>query len=335
MEESGIYIMTNPEISNSEIKYYTFDEALALVKLNVDKTLKQSPKMIQAYMVHLAKSQGKFLRGRALLVCALNDKNEIHENAVYLAVSIELLHLATLVHDDVIDDSDLRRGKETLQKKFGKKKAVICGDYLLSLALTIAAQSKEKADFADFFLPNFVSRICLGELEQYANNGNLKLSAFRYLKIIRGKTAALFEGAFLAGAIFSKEEKEYQNEYAKLGRYIGMIFQLSDDCIDFESTELDAKKPVGKDYEDGVITLPLIYTIKKNPEFKRDIDKGLLGTDEIIKQVLRFDGIGFTKGISKGYYRKAFIIIENLEVAIEKRQKLIDILEKSYNGITK
>lgn len=335
MEESGIYIMTKPETNSSEIKYYTFDEAVDLTKVIVDKSLNQAPKMIKEYMSHLAKSQGKYLRASGILVCALNDKGQVHENAVYLAVSIELLHLATLVHDDVIDDSDLRRGKETLQKKFGKKKAVICGDYLLSLALRMTVQLKEKEKYTEFFLPNFVSRVCLGELEQYSNNGNLKLSSFRYLKIIRGKTAALFEGAFLAGAIFSGEEESWEKEYAKLGRYVGMIFQLSDDCIDFEATERDAKKPVGKDYEEGVITLPLIHAIKENEEFKSKLKTGLLDTDEIIRQVIRFDGIGFTKRISKGYYTKARNIIEKLEVSVEKRSKLTDILEKSYNGITK
>ncbi len=332
--------MTKLEINNSgsihsDIKYYTFDEALDLTKASVEKLLVQAPHMVRDYTKHLSKSQGKFVRAKGLLVCALNRENEIHENAVYMAVSIEILHLATLVHDDIIDDSDLRRGNETLQKKYGKKKAVICGDYLLSLALRNLSLLKEKENYTEFFLPNFVSRVCLGELEQYANNGNLNISTFRYLKIIRGKTAALFEGAFLAGAIFSGEQEKYQNQYAKLGRYIGMIFQLTDDCIDFEASEAEAKKPVGKDYEEGVITLPLIHAIKQNEDFSTNIKTGGIHIEEIINLVIKFDGIGFTKGISKGYYNKASLVIDGLETNIEKKGKLIDILEKSYNGITK
>ena len=327
--------INNADINNSDIKYYKFDDAFDLTKASVEKLLVQAPHMVRDYTKHLSKSQGKFVRAKALLVCGMNNQNEIHENAVHLAVSMEILHLATLVHDDIIDDSDLRRGNETLQKKYGKKKAVICGDYLLGLSLRNLSQLKEKGNYTEFFLPNYVSRVCLGELEQYSNNGNLNISTFRYLKIIRGKTAALFEGAFLAGAIFSGEEEKYRSQYAKLGRYIGMIFQLTDDCIDFEASEAEAKKPVGRDYEEGVITLPLIYAIKQNEEFNNNIKTGKINVEEIIKLVLKFDGIGFTKGISKGYYKKAGIIIDTLEINAEKKGKLMNILEKSYNGITK
>src|SRR5665648_910007 len=149
--------MTKPEINhsgsnnldsnNSDIKYYKFDEAFDLTKSSVEKLLVQAPHMIREYTKHLSKSQGKFVRAKALLVCALNSQNQIHENAVHVAVSIEILHLATLVHDDIIDDSDLRRGNETLQKKYGKKKAVICGDYLLGLSLRNLSQLKEKGNY--------------------------------------------------------------------------------------------------------------------------------------------------------------------------------------------
>ena len=335
MEESGTCIMIKPEINTLKLNYYTLDEAFELTKISVEKLLIRAPHMVREYTMHLSESQGKFVRARGLLVCAQNSLNEIHENAVSLAVSIEILHLATLVHDDIIDDSDLRRGKETLQKKIGKKKAVICGDYLLSLALKNLFLLKEKEKYTEFFLPNFVSRLCLGELEEYSNNGNLEMSTLKYLKIIRGKTAALFEGAFLAGAIFSGEEEKNQSQYAKLGRYIGMIFQLSDDCLDFEASEVEAKKPVGKDYEVGVITLPLIFAIKQNIEFSDKIKTGKMKIEEIIRLVIKFDGIGFAKGISKGYYKKAGIIIDKLEINALKKSELIDILEKSHNGITK
>ena len=327
--------MIKPEINTLKLNYYTLDEAFEMTKISVEKLLIRAPHMVREYTMHLSESQGKFVRARGLLVCAQNSLNEIHENAISLAVSIEILHLATLVHDDIIDDSDLRRGKETLQKKIGKKKAVICGDYLLSLALKNLFLLKEKEKYTEFFLPNFVSRLCLGELEEYSNNGNFEMSTLKYLKIIRGKTAALFEGAFLAGAIFSGEEEKNQSQYAKLGRYIGMIFQLSDDCLDFEASEVEAKKPVGKDYEEGVITLPLIFAIKQNIEFSDKIKTGKMKIEEIIRLVIKFDGIGFAKGISKGYYKKAGIIIDKLEINALKKSELIDILEKSHNGITK
>lgn len=162
-----------------------------------------------------------------------------------------MLHLATLVHDDVIDDADLRRGIPTLQRMYGRRTAVICGDYLLAASLRLAAQVGDRERYLDLRLPDYVGRICLGELGQHLNNGNLELTAYRYLKIIGGKTAALFEAAFYAGALFFTEEERLIRRYARLGRQIGMIFQLTDDCIDFESDEATAKKPVRSDYEQG------------------------------------------------------------------------------------
>ena len=327
--------MTNRKINQPEIRYYNFIEAMALVMEAVENNLLQAPLLVREYTKHLAKSQGKYIRAKGLLICSMNQENLVHENAVHLAVSIEILHLATLVHDDIIDDSDVRRGEETLQKKFGKKRAVLCGDYLLSLSLKNSMSIKERDHYTEFNLPDYVSRLCLGELEQYANNGNLELSTYRYLKIIRGKTASLFEGAFIAGGIFSGEDKQAQSAYGKLGRYMGMIFQLTDDCIDFEASESQAQKPVGKDYEDGVITLPLIYALKQNRELGVKLGQGRLGKEEIINQVFRLGGITFTKNVSKGYYEKSLRMMEGLNVSKEKSTMLVDLLNKAYKGVTK
>ena len=172
------------------------------------------------------------IRAAALLACAQGEDGGIPADAAELAAAVEMLHLATLVHDDVIDDADLRRGIPTLQRMYGRRTAVICGDYLLAASLRLAAQVGDRERYLDLRLPDYVGRICLGELGQHLNNGNLELTAYRYLKIIGGKTAALFEAAFYAGALFFTEEERLIRRYARLGRQIGMIFQLTDDCIE-------------------------------------------------------------------------------------------------------
>lgn len=327
--------MTNLEINQQVLEYFELEEALDKTKAKVDKLLNGAPYIIRDYTKHLSRSQGKFIRARGLLASSLDSSNRVSENAITMAAAIELLHLATLVHDDVIDDSDLRRGEETLQKKYGKRKAVICGDYLLSLALRQTEHIKDKGKYLDLNLPSFVSRICLGEMDQYTNNGNLKLSSLRYLKIIRGKTAAMFEAAFLAGGIFSNEGEEYHNEYSKLGRYLGMIFQLTDDCIDFESKEEEALKPVGRDFQAGVITLPLIYVMKENNDFKQMLTSGIINTDEIINQVINYKGIEYAKKVSKSYYDKSLSIINKLSISNTKREVMIGLLDKAYIGLKK
>ena len=324
--------MINPQVVQSDAIFFSLEESIDKTKALVETSLLKAPRIIRDYTTHLAKSQGKYIRARGLLVSALNEENLIHENSVIMGAAIELLHLATLVHDDVIDDSDLRRGQETLQKRFGKRKAVICGDYLLSLALRLASQIKNRENYLDYDLPSFVSRVCLGELDQYSNNSNLDLSTIRYLKIIRGKTAALFEASFLAGGIFSNECKHQKQEYAKIGRYVGMIFQLTDDCIDFEASREEAQKPVGRDLEAGVVTLPVIHAMKVSLEFKNLIKKGITNSD-LITMVTNYGGILYTKRISASYYQKACDIINTMRISDLKRTEMMGILNKAFNGI--
>lgn len=154
-------------------------------------------------------------------------------------------------------DADIRRGELSLQKKFGRRTSVICGDYLVCMAMKIAvsaAEESEQEDNMKFQMPDYMSRVCLGELYQHINNGNVDLSVRQYLRIVSGKTAALFEASFYAGAAFIEDDIRIVKKYAKLGRYVGMIFQLTDDCMDFEESEETAKKPVQSDYEQNVIT---------------------------------------------------------------------------------
>jgi heptaprenyl diphosphate synthase len=226
------------------ITYIDLKSALSKSKEEVDRALYSSPLLVRTYVKHLTGTKGKFIRAVSLLACAMNKDAQVDINAVKFASAIELLHLATLVHDDVIDDADIRRGTPTLQKMFGKRTAVICGDYLLSVALKLASSVSNKKDYLDINMPDYVSRVCAGELNQHVNNGNYDLTVYKYLKIISGKTAALFEASFFAGAVLCGCDSSELKLYKKMGRCLGMIFQLIDDCMDFEATESVAQKPV-------------------------------------------------------------------------------------------
>jgi heptaprenyl diphosphate synthase len=324
--------MINKSINNKidENLLITYDEAFESVTGEVDRILSSSPVIIRSYTKHLTKSKGKYIRTHSLLACAEDDNGLINPNAVKFAAAVELLHLATLVHDDVIDNASLRRGAETLQKKYGKRTAVICGDYLLAISLKIAASVSNKEDFLDLDMSDYVSKVCLGELNQHINNFNLNLSVYKYLKIISGKTAALFEASFYAGAILCEKEKLVINKYKELGRYIGMIFQLTDDCMDFETTVEVAKKPVQSDFEQGVVTLPLIYALKNVTGFKEKIETNEVSTNDINETVLKSGGLNFTHMFAKKYYNKSLNIISALNVAEEKNKRLKNILDKAY-----
>ena len=137
----------------------------------------------------------------------MDQDDLITPDAVKLSAAVEIMHLATLVHDDVIDNAELRRGELSLQKKYGRRTAVICGDYLLCMALKTASLIEDREEYVKRSFPDYMSKVCLGELNQHINNGNFDLSVYRYLKIIAGKTAALFEAFFHAGAVLSVKEE--------------------------------------------------------------------------------------------------------------------------------
>ncbi len=306
----------------------SYDTAFNNVQDEIQKALSSPPPLIRQFTEYLSRSRGKYIRTQALLTCAMDRDGNIHPDGVKFAAAIEILHLATLVHDDVIDDADLRRGIPTFQKKFGKKTAVICGDYLLCVALTTAASAANIREYTELELPDYVSKICTGELNQHLNSFNFKLTVREYLRIISGKTAALFEASYYGGVILSEEDKDKSSEFQKLGRYTGMIFQLMDDCADFEE-DMDAeKKPVQSDFEQGVITLPLVIALR-DPFLKNRAENQDITRAEINEAVKKSGGISFTKMLAGRYYDKSVHIINELDIGKEKRQKLFMILNKS------
>lgn len=309
------------------------NDAFEMVKQEVNNALIASPPIIRNYTHHLSLARGKFIRAYALLVCNLDSEGAVSRSAVKLAAAIELLHLATLVHDDVIDNADTRRGIDTLQKKFGKRSAVICGDYLLCVAIKKASEISNKNKYAELDLALYMEKICLGELNQHLNNNNINLSVRQYLKIISGKTAALFEAACYCGGVVSDFDDKELSKYKRFGHYLGMIFQLTDDCIDFEETEISAKKPVQSDYEQGVITLPLIYAFAKGNQLKNKAENQELSREEINKSVASLGGIKLTKALSQRYFKKAGAIIANLDASDSKKELLTEVLKKAYYGL--
>lgn len=309
-----------------------FETAFEKTREEIDRVLLSAPLLIRTYTSHLTLAHGKFIRARAVLACAMDEEDCIPEDAVIFAAAIELLHLATLVHDDIMDDAALRRGVETLQKKFGKRTAVICGDYLLSAALKELAQIEDTDKYKNLDVSDYVGQICMGELGQSANNFNYGLSMSGYLRIINGKTAALFEASYFAGAAVGERDEKRLRLYRRLGRYTGIIFQLTDDCIDYECDAKTAGKSVRSDYEQGVITLPVIHTFHNKPELKKQAEAGDLSTEELLDEVKKCGGVDFTHRTAKRYYEKASEALKELHFSQRKEELLRELLDKSYYG---
>ncbi len=306
-----------------------YDAAYESTKGEIHRLLSSAPLIIRQYTQHLLGAQGKHIRALCLLCCSMNDQNLIGENAIKLAAATEILHLATLVHDDVIDNADTRRGIPSLQKKFGKRTAVICGDYLFSVALTLAASVSNKKDYAEYQLPDYVAQICFGELSQHIHNGDLDLSEMQYFKIISGKTAALFEASFHAGALLCGCGEAEAKQYKRLGWYTGMIFQIKDDCNDFESTQEILKKNVQSDYEQNVVTLPLIHALGASPEFKQKVKAQKITRRELNRSVAEMNGLLYAHSVAQKFYDKSLQIVSALHLTEEKRTRIMSILNKA------
>ena len=316
---------------NKEV--YDFDAAFKLVQQETKRILTKGPSLISGYVSYMSDATGKMMRATALLAASMDENEMVPYDAIIFASAVEILHLATLVHDDIMDDADLRRGQVTLQKKAGKRNAVICGDYLLAAAINQLSKVSDADKYKDFDFSKYVERIALGELRQNINNKNYRLKTFRYLTIIDGKTAALFEAAYHAGALAGNASKEKVKFFRNLGRYTGIIFQLTDDCIDYEISEELALKPVQSDFENGVVTLPLIHAFENNPALIEKAENGQLNSKEVFEEVTKSGGVKFTHDMAKTYYDKAKNAADALSLTPKQQQILGGLLERAYVGL--
>ena len=308
-------------------------KALLASNEQVKSALNASVPGLSEMTSYLSQSTGKGIRALLLLTSSMGQEGKVPEDAKSAASAIELLHMATLIHDDVMDDADLRRGQPTLHKKFDTKSAVLCGDYLLSQSmLMITNMDKKRAeDIEDHNLlisrfSRALASVCRGEYTQHINASNLDINLLTYLKIISGKTAELFSLSAYAGAILAGESAP--SEFRRFGRYLGMAFQILDDCKDYDLTEEQAKKPVGNDIKNGVITLPLILAMGKNPKL-REIAKEVITaqkhTDEIVKLVRNSGGSKAAKNIAERYLQFASNSLKS--VLPEKRKAMLSLLD--------
>ncbi len=328
VNKSNLALLNAPAPSTERLEY---DDAFRLTEQEIQKLLKTAPPLIRPQTSHLAQASGKGIRARALLACALGRDGLVGPGAVKAAAAVELLHLATLIHDDVIDDADLRRGIETLHVKFGRKIAILCGDYLFCLAFDLAsAIPPREADHNKIgsVLPSYFTEICLGEIGECSNTGNLELTEREYFKIIYGKTAALFQAAFHAGFLLSDEPPAAADIYVETGKQLGLIFQLADDCLDFISSQGKAKKPVLADCRHGVVTLPLIYALQTDKTLRGKIKNGL-SEQKLKAAVLAAGGIEYTKAKIREHRLEAERLLSIAPGSEEKKSRLRFLLDKA------
>lgn len=279
----------------------------------MEKNIKCKDKKIEGSIKELIFSGGKMLRpGLSLIASRFGNYDE--KRSVAVAASLELLHMATLVHDDVIDDSKTRRGLETLQSKYGKDYAVYIGDYLFCVVFKLL--STHSTSLASIQMDSrAMEKICLGEIDQMNSRFNLEMTTKGYLKRISGKTAELFALSLLSGAKESGVSDKICKIFYEIGHNVGMAFQIMDDILDYTSDEDIMGKPVCSDIIQGLYNLPLIYAINEDKDtFKKLLTKDLTQEDVkiIIDLVIKTGGVEKSIDIAKKYINKSHKLIDKL-----------------------
>ena len=222
---------------------------------------------------HLINSGGKRLRPMLTLAAAQMCGYE-GDSHIKLATSVEFMHTATLLHDDVVDESDLRRGKKTARLIWGNQASVLVGDYLLGQAFKMMVETGSLDSLA--ILSDASSIIAEGEVLQLAAANNTATTEEAYMKVIDAKTAALFAAAAEVGAVIADRSREDRAALASYGRNLGIAFQLVDDALDYSGKQAELGKEVGDDFSEGKITLPVVLSYRRGDGQERSFWKRTL-----------------------------------------------------------
>lgn len=294
-------------------------------------SLSHTDGLLSQALEHIKNRGGKRMRPMLIFLIAKNfgSVSDITQNA---ALGLELLHTASLVHDDVVDESTERRGQASVNASYNNKVAVLVGDYILSTALLRISYTRSDVIVRE--LATLGRTLSNGEILQLSNIRNQIISEDVYYQVIRQKTAALFESCATIGTLSAGGNEEQVNAAKIFGRNIGIIFQIRDDIFDyFDSTEIG--KPTGNDMMEGKLTLPLIYALNNHPNEYMDslakkVKSGMVNSDEI-KELVDFaktnGGIEYAEKRMKDFHCEASEFIKHYVRNDEIRQALTAYLD--------
>ncbi len=268
------------------------DSDMLRVNQVISDNLASDVVLINQLSQHIILSGGKRLRPMLVMLAARACGYD-GDNDALLAAVIEFIHTATLLHDDVVDDSEMRRGQQTASAIWGNEAAVLVGDYLYSRAfqMMVRAQSMPIMDL----LANTTNTIAQGEVMQLLNIRDPDTSESKYHEVIYAKTACLFEAAACIGAMLVQAPEAEQRAMRDYGKHLGIAFQLVDDALDYSAESERLGKNVGDDLAEGKPTLPLIYAMEHGSDAQRDmirdaIEKGSAEKFDEIHQAIKTSG---------------------------------------------
>lgn len=284
----------------------------------INNSLNSNLRFINDVNKYIINNKGKRLRPMILLLIAKACKYK-GNNHISSAAIIELIHTATLLHDDVIDESLIRRGKITINNKWNNKSAILVGDFLYSRAFQMMVKMKNIKILK--ILSNSTNTLSEGEVLQLIQKNNFNIDENNYLKIIHYKTATLFQAAANIGSLLNNKSNNISKNISKYGFHLGIIYQLIDDILDYLSKKTLYGKYDGNDLKEGKLTLPIIYILKYGKkEEKNYIINNMVNNksnlQEIKKIVINSNAIEYTMSMAKRHANEAKKAIISLPKSI-------------------
>lgn len=314
----------------------TLIKDLQAVEEMINQHIRIKNKQIEAQIKQVTNNHGKMLRPLFVILTSKMGNKYDHNKTIALAAAMETLHMATLIHDDVIDQADTRRQIPTLHTVKDNRYAIYAGDYLFSICFNMLSKYTEEFDILNYNART-MEKVLIGELDQLEARFTPPKSVKRYLSRISGKTAQLFAVSCYIGATESGASLRDRQRAYNMGKYIGMAFQIIDDILDFKGDEKNVGKPVMADIRQGIFTLPLIYSYQQQPDAVSALLKRPKPyTDETIhaleQQILQTEALDTAQRLAERYTHKALATLSKLPEGSYKvmlGQIISDMLERT------
>jgi len=326
----GSVVQLKTKVNNAYLELKnSVEDKLILVDEKIRHKLNSKVELVDEMTRYHINTGGKKIRALLTLGSAKLCGYKKGSRDINLSACVELIHAATLMHDDVIDNGEIRRGKKTLNKIWGNQSSILVGDYLLSRCFEMMVEDGDLEILK--LLSSTSAEISQGEVLQLQNNGEIDILEETYLKIISWKTASLFAASTKVGAILSNEENKIKDALYSYGKNLGLTFQIADDTLDYNSDLKVFGKEIGNDFYEGKITIPIILLCQKvSIDEKKDLVKIFEKSHRDKKDFEFVLGLIKKYNIINDCYRKAeyFINIASNSLNIFEDSKEKEILKK-------
>jgi len=311
---------------------------LAAIEVELEQNLNPYLDLISKVARHILFSGGKRLRPLLMVLSARLCGYKGDYDKTFSTV-FEYLHAASLLHDDLIDDAAMRRGKPVAHLIWGNSGAILVGDFLLARSLSISAKTGNMKVIRT--IAKITENMSQGEIHQLMRKGELDISEEEYMEVIRRKTAVLFQGACRISAIISDAPNEKEKALSDYGYNIGLAFQMADDLLDYTSDTKVLGKEVGADLKEGKLTLPVIYSLKvadmkDRSRMEKIIKDKYFSVNDfktLVELLLKYKGISYTQKLASEHIKKAKEALSIFEPS-ETKEILVKVADYALNRKT-